>query len=186
MLSFLRDVTRSDSTIFPAFIIILYAADFNYLIRWVIVNYILLTISIANSHATSAYECELLAVTWHYLPSADASTTWQVIRLSRRARDRGNGAYITALLPLQVNTASRILSVLNSLLHFYSGVKDKSFARDVSPAAPLIYMGWWIVRLGCQTIASSRTCPRAEKPAAYFKYWGNVIAKLCAPYTISV
>ena len=34
--------------------------------------------------------------------------TWQVIRLSRRARDRGNGAYITALLPLQVNMASRI------------------------------------------------------------------------------
>ena len=103
--SFQRDFTRSDSTLFPAFIIILYAADFNYLIRWVIVNYILLTISIANSHATSAYECELLAVTWHYLPSADASTTWQVIRLSRRARDRGNGAYITALLAPLVNTA---------------------------------------------------------------------------------
>ena len=58
--SFQRDFTRSDSTLFPAFIIILYAADFNYLIRWIIV--ILLNISIANSHATSAYECELLAV----------------------------------------------------------------------------------------------------------------------------
>ena len=60
--SFQRDFTRSDSTLFPAFIIILYAADFNYLIRWIIVTYILLNISIANSHATSAYECELLAV----------------------------------------------------------------------------------------------------------------------------
>ena len=41
------------------------AADFNYLIRWVIVTYI----SVVNSHATSAYECELLAVALHYLPS---------------------------------------------------------------------------------------------------------------------
>ena len=62
--SFQRDFTHSDSTLFPAFIIILYAADFSYLIRWIIVTYIyiLLNISIANSHATSAYECELLAV----------------------------------------------------------------------------------------------------------------------------
>ena len=34
---------------------ILYAADFNYLIRWVIVTYIMLDISVVNSHATSAY-----------------------------------------------------------------------------------------------------------------------------------
>ena len=60
--SFQRDFTRSDSTLFPAFIIILYAVDFNYLIRWIIVTYILLNISIAHSHATSAYECELFAV----------------------------------------------------------------------------------------------------------------------------
>ena len=40
-----------------------------------IVTYVLLNISIANSHATSAYEYELLAVTWHYLPIVDASTT---------------------------------------------------------------------------------------------------------------
>ena len=62
----------SDSNIFRTFIIhynILYAADFNYLIRWVIVTYILLDISVVNSHATSAYKCELLAVTSHYLPS---------------------------------------------------------------------------------------------------------------------
>ena len=32
-------------------------------------TYILLDISVVNSHATLAYECELLAVTWHYLPS---------------------------------------------------------------------------------------------------------------------
>ena len=42
---------------------ILYTADFNYLIRWVIITYILLDISVVNSHATSAYGCELLAVT---------------------------------------------------------------------------------------------------------------------------
>ena len=48
---------------------IFYAADFNYLIRGVIVTYILLDISVVNWHATSAYKCELLAVTWHYLPS---------------------------------------------------------------------------------------------------------------------
>ena len=48
---------------------ILYAADFNYLTRWVIVTFILLDISVVNSHATSAYESELLPVTWHYLPS---------------------------------------------------------------------------------------------------------------------
>ena len=40
---------------------ILFAADFNYLIRWVIVTSTLLSIIIVNSHATSAYECELLA-----------------------------------------------------------------------------------------------------------------------------
>ena len=59
---------------------ILYAADFNYLIRWVIVTYILLDISVVNSHATSAYECELLAVTWHYLPSVRLDNARSVIR----------------------------------------------------------------------------------------------------------
>ena len=48
---------------------ILFAADFNYLIRWVIVTSTLLSIRIVNSHATSAYECELLAFKWHYLRS---------------------------------------------------------------------------------------------------------------------
>ena len=46
--------------------LILYAADFNYLIRWFIVTYILFHISVANSHAKPAYECELLVVRWHY------------------------------------------------------------------------------------------------------------------------
>ena len=48
---------------------IMFAADFNYLIRWVIVTSTLLSIIIVNSHATSAYECELLAFKWHYLRS---------------------------------------------------------------------------------------------------------------------
>ena len=49
----------------------LYAADFNYLIRWVIVTDVLLDIRVVNSHATLAYECELLAVTWHYYASVE-------------------------------------------------------------------------------------------------------------------
>ena len=48
---------------------ILFAADFNYLIRCVIVTSTLLSIRVVNSHATSAYECELLAFKWHYLRS---------------------------------------------------------------------------------------------------------------------
>ena len=40
---------------------ILFAADFNYLIRWVIVTSTLLSIRVVNSHATSAYEYELFA-----------------------------------------------------------------------------------------------------------------------------
>ena len=47
----------------------MFAADFNYLVRWVIVTSTLLSIRVVNSHATSAYECELLAFKWHYLPS---------------------------------------------------------------------------------------------------------------------
>ena len=58
----------------------LYAADFKYIIQWVIVTYILLDISVVNSHATSAYECELLAVTWHYLPSVRLDNARSVIR----------------------------------------------------------------------------------------------------------
>ena len=59
---------------------ILYAADFNYLIRWVIVTYVLLDIIVVNSHVTSAYECELLAVTWLYLPSVRLANARSVIR----------------------------------------------------------------------------------------------------------
>ena len=58
-----------------------FPADFNYLIRCVIVTYVLLGISVVNSHATSAYECELLAVTWHYLPSVRLDNARSVIRL---------------------------------------------------------------------------------------------------------
>ena len=46
-------------------IYILYAVIFNCLIRWVMVIYMLVIISVANSHATPAYEYELLMVTWY-------------------------------------------------------------------------------------------------------------------------
>ena len=61
---------------------ILYAADLNYLMRWVIVTYILLNISVVNLQATSAYEWKLLAVTstWHYLPSIRLDNAGSVIR----------------------------------------------------------------------------------------------------------
>ena len=62
----------------------LYMADSNYLIRWVIVTYILLYISVVNSHATSAYECELLAATWHYLPSVRLDNARLMIRPRKR------------------------------------------------------------------------------------------------------
>ena len=69
MLSFRQDFAPVTRQFFAPSLYILYAVDFNYIIRWVIVTYILLDINVVNSHATSAYECELLAVTWHYLPS---------------------------------------------------------------------------------------------------------------------
>ena len=69
VLSFRQDFAPVTRQFFAPSLYILYAVDFNYIIRWVIVTYILLDISVVNSHATSAYECELLAVTWHYLPS---------------------------------------------------------------------------------------------------------------------
>ncbi len=45
---------------------------------------ILLDISVVNSHATPAYECELLAVTWHYLRSVRLDNARSVIRQSKR------------------------------------------------------------------------------------------------------
>ena len=66
VLSFRRDFAPVTRQFFVPSLYILYAADFNYLIWWVIVTYLLLDISIVNSHATSAYECELLAITWHH------------------------------------------------------------------------------------------------------------------------
>ena len=80
MLSSLRDLSPVTRHFFAPSLDILYAADLNYLIRWVIVTYILLDISVVNSHAKSAYECELLAVTWHYLPSARLDNARSVIR----------------------------------------------------------------------------------------------------------
>ena len=42
---------------------------------------VLLNISVANSHATPAYECESFAVTWHYLPSVRLDNARSVILL---------------------------------------------------------------------------------------------------------
>ena len=71
MLSSRGDLAPVTRHFFAPSLHILYAADFkfNYLIRWVIITYILLDISVVNWHATSAYKCELLAVIRHYLPS---------------------------------------------------------------------------------------------------------------------
>ena len=80
MLSFRRDFAPVTRQFVVPSLYILYAADFNYLIQWVIVTYILLDISVVNSHATSADECELLAVTWHYLPSVRLDNAGSVIR----------------------------------------------------------------------------------------------------------
>ena len=77
---------------------IMFAADFNYLIRWVIVTSTLLSIIIVNSHATSAYECELLVFKWHYLRS--------VLReMLDRLFDRVTGGYS---LPRRSHTAWRV------------------------------------------------------------------------------
>ena len=80
LLSFRRDFAPVTRQFFAPSLYILYAADFNYLIRWVIVTYILLHISVVNSHATLAYKCELLAITWHYLPSVRLDNARSVIR----------------------------------------------------------------------------------------------------------
>ena len=95
MPSFRRDFAPVTGQFFATSLYILYAADFNYLIRWVIVTYILLNISIANSHATSAYECELLAVTGDYLLIVRLDNTRSVIRL---CRDSDNGVYSAQLV----------------------------------------------------------------------------------------
>ena len=79
MLSSRRDFAPVTGHFFAPSLYILYAADINYLIRWVIVTYILLDISVVNSHATSAYACELLAVTWHYLPSVRLDNARSVV-----------------------------------------------------------------------------------------------------------
>ena len=68
VLQFWRAFAPVTRQFFAPSLYILYAADFNYLIRWVIVTYLLLDIRVVNSHATSAYACELLAVT-SYLPT---------------------------------------------------------------------------------------------------------------------
>ena len=52
LLSFRRDFAPVTRQFFAPSLYILYAADFNYLIRWVIVTYILLDINVVNSHAT--------------------------------------------------------------------------------------------------------------------------------------
>ena len=77
-----RDFVPVTRQFFAPSLYILYAADLNYLMRWVIVTYILLNISVVNLQATSAYEWKLLAVTstWHYLPSIRLDNAGSVIR----------------------------------------------------------------------------------------------------------
>ena len=84
MLSFRRDFAPVTRQFFAPSLYILYAKDFNYLIRWVIITYILLDISVVNLHATSAYEGGLLAVTWHYLRSVRLENAGSVIRPGKR------------------------------------------------------------------------------------------------------
>ena len=81
MLSSRRDFVPVTRHFFASSLYILYAADaksnpvgYSYL------YILLLDISVVNSHATSAYECELLAVTWHYLPSVRLDNARSVIR----------------------------------------------------------------------------------------------------------
>ena len=104
---------------------ILYAADFNYLIRWVIVTYILFNISVANSHATSAYECELLAVRWHYLPSVRLDNARSVIRPGKRR--------YSAYAELLVNTAAIALFTRSKLIAAFvlATVKQQHLAGNI-------------------------------------------------------
>ena len=69
----------SDSTIFRAFVKYFVCSGFQ-LSNQVAYSYLLFDISIVNSHAACAYECELLAVTWQYLPSVRLDNTGSVIR----------------------------------------------------------------------------------------------------------
>ena len=61
---------------------ILYPVGYDYIM--------LVNISLANLHATSAYECELLIFTWPYLPRIRLDNAESLIRRCRRC---GNGAY---------------------------------------------------------------------------------------------
>ena len=56
LLSSRREFALVSRQFFAPSLHILYAADFKYLIRWVIVTYILLDISVINYHATSQNE----------------------------------------------------------------------------------------------------------------------------------
>ena len=62
-------------------------------------TYVLLNIRVANSHATSAYECELPIVIWHYLPSVrlNPRSVSDSALLRPTVLNRDNGAYHTQL-----------------------------------------------------------------------------------------
>ena len=113
LLSFRRDFAPLTRQFFAPSLYILYAAHFNYLIRWVIVTYILLDISVVNSHATSAHECELLTVTWHYLPSVQLHNGGSVI-------GRDNSAYSLPMPCILFTRPSHFLRVLNLSLRLFS------------------------------------------------------------------
>ena len=112
MLVFRRDFGPVTRHFFAPSLNILYTADLNYLIRWVIVTYILLDISVVNSHATLAYECELLAVTWHYLPSVRLDNARSVIRPLK-------GAYAAYAVQLVNIPVAHLLRVLNLSLRLF-------------------------------------------------------------------
>ena len=86
---------------------ILFAADFNYLIRWVIVTSTLLSIRVVNSHATSAYECELFAFKWHYLPSVRRE-------MLDRCFDRVTGGYSLPTRWILFNSRTRPVAFFTS------------------------------------------------------------------------
>ena len=106
---FRRDFPPVIRRLFALSLYSLYAAVFNYLIQWVIVIYLLVNISVANSHATSAYKCELLIVTCHYLPTVRLDNAGSVIRLSRPSQH-------SHILCILFTRQMHFLSFLNLLL----------------------------------------------------------------------
>ena len=141
-------------------------------------TYMLLNISVANSHATSAYECELLIVTWHYLPGirnvypshpsswrADVNYDGQITLynfffflydftdsvLSRQFRDFSTTVYCNKRLVLYKQV--KILCFLYSCSHVVGWYDDRSVVLPIKYAI-------------CRTASAARCRP----------------GRCCAPY----